>query len=160
MGRIRGELQGTGPLADPNFDDFRDQNHSSSHLQSTTNAIGSVSGASEPTRTTVAGSHPTYSSLRCSSRSSDGISAPAMPRKGPPGRSRQPWILEAVSRIVSGPFAVHLKIDGAVFSVIGVAPGRVSVPAPTWACGWPADEERIRAGPRTTTMPSGASATE
>jgi len=41
-------------LADPNFDDFRDQNHSFQSIAKYSAEIASVSGASQPTRTMVA----------------------------------------------------------------------------------------------------------
>lgn len=47
-------------LADPNFDDFRDQNHSFQSLAKYTAQPVSVSGASQPTRTTVAAVTPEF----------------------------------------------------------------------------------------------------
>jgi len=47
-------------LADPNFDDFRDQNHSFQALAKYIDDIVSVSGASQPTRTTVAAVTPDF----------------------------------------------------------------------------------------------------
>src|SRR3954463_9731166 len=41
-------------VADPNFDDFRDQNHSFEALAKYSANVASISGASQPTRTTVA----------------------------------------------------------------------------------------------------------
>src|SRR6476646_11057972 len=41
-------------LADPNFDDFRDQNRSFQAMAKYHGLIASVSGASQPTRTTAA----------------------------------------------------------------------------------------------------------
>src|SRR6185369_13414183 len=41
-------------LADPNFDDFRDQSRSFQAIAKYNNTIASVSGASQPTRTSVA----------------------------------------------------------------------------------------------------------
>src|SRR6266851_4692307 len=42
------------PVADPNFDDFRDQSRSFQAIAKYSDDIASVSGASQPTRTTVA----------------------------------------------------------------------------------------------------------
>src|ERR1700726_131082 len=41
-------------VADPNFDDFRDQSPSFQAMAKYTDQVASVSGASQPTRTTVA----------------------------------------------------------------------------------------------------------
>src|SRR5437763_16236715 len=47
-------------LADPNFDDFRDQNHSFQNIAKYGANIASVSGGSQPTRTTVASVSPEF----------------------------------------------------------------------------------------------------
>src|SRR5213082_3539738 len=47
-------------LADPNFDDFRDQNHSFEAIAKYNADVVSVSGASQPTRTMVAGVTPGF----------------------------------------------------------------------------------------------------
>ena len=47
-------------LADPNFDDFREQNHSFSAIAKYSDGVVSVSGASQPTRTTVAAVTPGF----------------------------------------------------------------------------------------------------
>src|SRR5258707_10648470 len=47
-------------LADPNFDDFRDQNHSFQVIAQYSNNIASVSGASQPTRSVVASVSPDF----------------------------------------------------------------------------------------------------
>src|SRR5260370_24631367 len=47
-------------LADPNFDDFRDQSHSFQSIAKYSARIVSVSGASQPTRTTVAAVTPEF----------------------------------------------------------------------------------------------------
>ena len=47
-------------LADPNFDDFRDQNRSFQAIAKYNDNIASVSGASEPTRTAIAGVSPDF----------------------------------------------------------------------------------------------------
>ena len=71
-------------LADPNFDDFRDQNRSFQAIAKYSDYVVSVSGASQPTRTTVAQRLARLSrGSSAFSRSSGGISAPATRRKGP-----------------------------------------------------------------------------
>src|ERR1700738_5153933 len=47
-------------LADPNFDDFRDQSRSFQAIAKYSDSVVSVSGASQPTRTTVAGVSPDF----------------------------------------------------------------------------------------------------
>src|SRR5713226_5120061 len=47
-------------LADPNFDDFRDQNRSFQAIAKYHDDVVSVSGASQPTRTTVAAVSPDF----------------------------------------------------------------------------------------------------
>src|SRR6185369_16047361 len=47
-------------LADPNFVDFRDQSHSFQSIAKYSSSIDSVSGATQPTRTTVASVSPDF----------------------------------------------------------------------------------------------------
>src|SRR5665213_177801 len=47
-------------LADPNFDDFRDQNHSFQSIAKYDSYVESVSGTTEPTRTTIANVSPDF----------------------------------------------------------------------------------------------------
>ena len=57
------EVNSTGGwsrLADPNFDDFRDQNRSFQVIAKYNDNIASISGASQPTRTTVASVSPDF----------------------------------------------------------------------------------------------------
>src|ERR1700732_2408655 len=51
---------GRSHLADPNFDDFRDQNRSFQTIAKYNGYVVSVSGASQPTRTTVAHVSPDF----------------------------------------------------------------------------------------------------
>ena len=74
---------GWSHLADPNFDDFRDQNRSFQAIAKYQYDVVSVSGASQPSRTAVLPSHLIFSRSSVFSPSSGGISAPAMPKKGP-----------------------------------------------------------------------------
>src|SRR6201993_3104487 len=47
-------------LADPNFDDFRDQNHSFESAAKYSEVVASISGGMQPTRTTVSGVSPDF----------------------------------------------------------------------------------------------------
>jgi predicted permease len=117
-------------LADPNFDDFRDQNRSFQAIAKYNENVSSVSGASQPTRTTVAGVTPGF--LRVFrvqpilGRDFDANDA----KKG-----AGPTVLvshEYWKQYLGSPRDLsqsHLKIDGAVCSVIGVLPAGFRFPA-------------------------------
>ena len=117
-------------LADPNFDDFRDQSHSFQAMAKYSSYIASVSGASQPTRTSVA------------SVSTDFLKVfrvqPILGRD----------FTDADQKIGAGPAVLvgagywrqylgsnqdlsqaHLKVDGTVFSVVGVLPAGFRFPA-------------------------------
>ena len=89
-------------LADPNFDDFRDQSRSFQAIAKYHDDVASVSGAAQPTRT--------HAGTRLA-RLSQGLRRSADPRarfqrqrredRGRSHRSRQPWILEAAARVAS-----------------------------------------------------------
>lgn len=110
-------------LADPNFDDFRDQNRSFQAIAKYNDYVVSVSGASQPTRTTVAHVSPDFLSVF-------GIQ-PVIGRNFSASDAKKgagPTVLAsygywrqnlASSQDLS---QSHLKIDGAVYSVIGVLP--------------------------------------
>ena len=97
-------------VADPNFDDFRDQSRSFQAIAKYNDNIASVSGAF------AADAHDGRESL---ARFSQGLRDSADPRAGfhrerrekrcRPHRSRQLWILEAASRIAAGSLAVALE---------------------------------------------------
>src|SRR6266699_2983915 len=110
-------------LADPNFDDFRDQNRSFQAIAKYNVGIVSVSGASQPSRTTVAGVSPDFlkvfgvqSLLGRDFSASDSKKGAAPVALVSYGYWRQ--------YLGSSPdlSQAHLKIDGAVYSVIGVLP--------------------------------------
>ena len=117
-------------LADPNFDDFRDQSRSFQALAKYSSYVVSVSGASQPTRSMVA------------SVSADFLKVfrvqPILGRD----------FTDADEKIGAGPTVLvshgywrqyfgsnqdlsqaHLKVDGTVFSVIGVLPAEFRFPA-------------------------------
>jgi predicted permease len=114
---------GWSHLADPNFDDFRDQNRSFQAIAKYHDTIASVSGASQPTRTTVAGVSPDFLKVF-------GVQ-PMLGRDFSVSDSKKgaaPVVLVGDGYwrqyLGSSPdlSQSHLKIDGAVFSVIGVLP--------------------------------------
>ncbi len=145
-------------MADPNFDDFREQNRSFKAIAKYSDNVVSVSGASQPTRTTAAavspefftvfGIQPIFGRAFSVSDARKGAGPTALVSYGywkqylgsPPDLSES-----------------HLKIDGEVFSIIGVVPAGFGFPADVdlWL---PADlDGKTRAGRRTTTTLLGAS---
>ena len=117
-------------LADPNFDDFRDQNRSFQSIAKYSDGIASVSGALQPTRTRVAAVSPEFLEVF-------GIQ-PVLGRNFAVGDAKKgagPTVLvsnEYWRQHLGSPRDLsqsHLKIDGAVFSVIGVLPAGFRFPA-------------------------------
>jgi putative ABC transport system permease protein len=110
-------------LADPNFDDFRDLNHSFQGIAKYASYIASVSGALQPTRTMVAGVSPDFFKVFGVQPVLGRVfnSAEAIKGAGPTALvSYGYWAQDLGSpRVLS---LVHLNIDGSVFSVIGVLP--------------------------------------
>jgi len=116
-------------LADPNFDDFRDQNHSFQALAKYIDDIVSVSGASQPTRTTVAAVTPDFLRVfRVQPVIGRDFSA-ADNRKG-----AVPAVLVSYGYwkqyLGASPdlSQSRLKINNEVFSVIGVVPAGFQFP--------------------------------
>ena len=151
-------------LADPNFDDFRDQNRSFQAIAKYGEDVASVSGSSEPTRTSVATVSPEFCKVF-------GIQ-PILGRDFSPSDAKKgaaPTVLVSYGywkqylgspRDLSQP---HLKIEGAIFSVtrrtasrIPFSRGRGAVAAGGFggrkseqdfaqlSCGGPASRRRVR----------------
>jgi putative ABC transport system permease protein len=128
-------------LADPNFDDFRDQNRSLQAIAKYRDSVASVSGGSQPTRSTIAGVSPDFLKvfgiqpiLGRDFNASDAI------------KGAGPTVLVSYGywrQYLGSPQDLsqsHLKIDRAIFSVIGVLPAGFRFP--TSADLWlPADLE-------------------
>jgi putative ABC transport system permease protein len=121
---------GRSRLADPNFDDFRDQNHSFQAIAKYTDDIVSVSGASQPTRTKVAAVSPGFLKVF-------GIQ-PIVGREFIASDAKKgagPTVLVSYGywrQYLGSPRDLsqsHLKIDGAIYSVIGVLPAEFRFPA-------------------------------
>jgi putative ABC transport system permease protein len=116
-------------LADPSFEDFRDQNHSFQAIAKYNENIASVSGSSQPTRTSVAGVTPDFFKAF-------GVQ-PILGRDFSAGDNKKgaaPVVLVSYGYwkqyLGSSPdiSQSHLKIDNAVFSVIGVLPAGFQFP--------------------------------
>jgi putative ABC transport system permease protein len=117
-------------VADPNFDDFRDQSRSFQAIAKYNDYVVSVSGAWQPTRTTVAHVSPDFLKVF-------GIQ-PILGRDFSAGDAKKgagPTVLLSYGywrQQLGSPRDLsqsHLKIDGAVFSVIGVLPAGFRFPA-------------------------------
>jgi putative ABC transport system permease protein len=126
-------------LADPNFDDFRGQNRSFHAMAKYHGLIASVSGASQPTRTTAASVSPDFLKVF-------GIQ-PILGRDFSVNDSKKgaaPVVLvsDGYWREYLGSLRdlsqAHLRIDGAAFSVIGVLPAGFQFP-PDVSLWLPAD---------------------
>jgi predicted permease len=121
---------GWSHLADPNFDDFRDQNRSFQAIAKYNSYVVSVSGASQPTRTEVAHVSPDFLKIF-------GIQ-PIIGRDFSAEDAKKgagPTVLVSYGywrqnlRSPQELSQAHLKIDGAVYSVIGVLPGGFRFPS-------------------------------
>jgi predicted permease len=117
-------------LADPNFDDFRDQSRSFQAIAKYTENIASVSGASQGTRTMVAGVSSEFLKVF--------RIQPILGRDfyaGDAKKGAAPTVLVSYGywrRYLGSPENLshsHLKIDGAVFSVVGVLPAGFNFPS-------------------------------
>jgi putative ABC transport system permease protein len=117
-------------VADPNFDDFRDQSRSFQAMAKYTDNVASVSGASQPTRTTVAGVSPDFLKVL-------GVQ-PILGRDFNASDAKKgagPTVLVSYGywkQYLGSPRDLsqsHLKIDNAAFSVIGVLPAGFRFPA-------------------------------
>ncbi|MFL6306845.1 MAG: ABC transporter permease [Candidatus Sulfotelmatobacter sp.] len=128
-------------LADPNFDDFRDQNHSFQNIAKYGANIASVSWGSQPTRTTVASVSPEFLKVF---RVQPMIGRDFLASDAKKGAA--PVVLASYGywkQYLGSPSDLsrsHLKVDNTIYSVIGVLPEAFQFPADTglWA---PADTE-------------------
>jgi predicted permease len=128
-------------VADPNFDDFRDQSRSFQAIAKYTDNIASVSGASRPTRTKVASVSPDF--LRVFRV------RPIVGRDFGEGDARKgaaPVVLVSHDywrQSLGSPSDLsqsHLKIDNVAFSVVGVLPEGFQFP-PEAGLWLPADRD-------------------
>src|SRR5271170_1389377 len=126
------EVSSTGRpnrVADPNFDDFRDQNRSFQAIAKYNDDVVSVSGGSQPTRTTVSSVSPDFLKVF-------GIQ-PILGRDFSVDDAKKgagPTVLVSYGywkEHLGSPQELsqsHLKINGAVYSVIGVLPAGFRFP--------------------------------
>src|SRR5579864_404961 len=117
-------------LADPNFDDFRDENHTLQAIAKYSANIASVSGTAQPTRSMVASVSPAFMKVFRVQPFLGRDFASADARKGAApvalvGYGYWKQHLESSSDLSR----LHLKIDNAIYSVIGVLPDGFQFPA-------------------------------
>jgi predicted permease len=117
-------------LADPNFDDFREQNRSFQSIAKYNDNVVSVSGTSQPTRTTIASVSPDFLKV-FSIQPMLGRDFSASDAKKGAG----PTVLVSYGywkQYLGSPRDIsesHLKIDGTAYTVIGVIPAGFRFPA-------------------------------
>jgi predicted permease len=120
---------GWSRFADPNFDDLRDQNRSFQAIAKYNDYVASVSGVSQPTRTTVAHVSPDFLKVF--------NIQPIFGRDFGPGDAKKGAAPVALvsdgywRQNLGSPRELsqsHLKIDGAVYSIIGVLPAAFRFP--------------------------------
>ncbi len=117
-------------LADPNFDDFRDQNHSFESIAKYAAFVESVSGGSQPTRSMVASVSPQFFKVfRVQPIIGRDFTASDAKQGAAPVVivSHGYWKQYLGSSLDFS--SLHLKIDNALFSVIGIAPEGFQLPA-------------------------------
>lgn len=116
-------------LADPNFDDFRDQSHSFQSMAKYWDATASVAGASQPTRTTVARVSPAWLTVfRVQPALGRDFVAADNQRGAAPTALVSYGYWRTYLGMTSDLTGVRLKIDGALYSVIGVLPAGFHFP--------------------------------
>jgi len=120
---------GLSPLADPNFGDFRDQNQSFQSIAKYTAEPLSVSGTSRPTRTVVAAVTPQFLTVFGAEPiiGRDFTASDDQKGAGPVALVSSGYWREYLGSPQNLSQA-HLKIDNAIYSVIGVLPSEFRFP--------------------------------
>ena len=117
-------------LADPNFDDFRDQNHTLQAIAKYSANIASVSGTAQPTRSMVASVSPEFMKVFRVQPflGRDFITTDARKGAAPVALVGYGYWKQHLGSS-SDLSKLHLKIDNAIYSVIGVLPDGFQFPA-------------------------------
>jgi putative ABC transport system permease protein len=126
------EVSSTGRpnrVADPNFDDFRDQSRSFQAIAKYNDDVASISGGSQPTRTTVSSVSPDFLKVFGIQPvlGRDFSADDAKKGAGPTVLVSYGYWKEHLGS-QQDLSQSHLKINGAVYSVIGVLPAGFSFP--------------------------------
>jgi putative ABC transport system permease protein len=116
-------------LADPNFDDFREQNRSFQSIAKYADNTASISGASQPTRTTVASVSPDFLKVFGVQPllGRDFAASDAKKGAGPTVLVGYGYWRQSLGS-QQDLSQIHLKIDGAAYTVIGVLPAGFRFP--------------------------------
>src|SRR3954470_2083179 len=119
-------------LADPNFDDFRDRNHTFSAMAKYTQWVTSVAGTAEPSRATVARvSRDFFKVLALQPVLGRGITADdARVGAAPVAVVSHRYWTQALGSAASIS-DIRLRIENGVYSVVGVMPAGFEFPANT-----------------------------
>jgi len=126
-------------LADPNFDDFRDQSHSFEAIAKYSGNVSSVSGGSEPTRSVVTSVSPGFLNVfGVQPILGRGFTAADATRGAGPVALVSSGYWKQYLGAARDLSQLHLKIDDQIFSIVGVLPDDFQFP--TDAALWiPAD---------------------
>jgi predicted permease len=129
------------PLADPNFDDFRDQSHSFQAIAKYSAGISTVSGGSQPTRSTVTRvSSDFFKVFRIQPILGRELTAADAKKGAAPVALVSYGYWKQYFGLSPDLSPLHLKIDNTVYSVVGVLPDNFQFPAAT-SLWLPADLE-------------------
>jgi len=128
-------------VADPNFDDFRDQSHSFQAIAKYTAYPISVSGAAQPTRSIVATVSADFLKVfRVQPTVGRDFTAADMKKGAAPVALVSYGYWKQYLGSATDLSQLHLKVDNAVYAVIGVLPNEFQFPSDT-ALWVPADLE-------------------
>ena len=110
-------------LADPNFDDFRDQNHTFQSVAKYSANIASISGGSQPTRSMVASVSPEFLKVfRVQPMiGRDFLASDAKKGAAPVAVASYGYWKQYLGS-PSDLSRSHLKVDNTIYSLIGVLP--------------------------------------
>jgi putative ABC transport system permease protein len=117
-------------LADPNFDDFRDRNHTFSAMAKYADGVTSVAGTAEPTRATVAAvTRDFFKVLGIQPSLGRGLTAEDARIGAEPVVvvSHRYWVQSLGSAEIFSGF--HIRIEDRVYTVVGVMPAGFQFPA-------------------------------
>jgi putative ABC transport system permease protein len=119
-------------LADPNFDDFRDQSHSFQAIAKYSGDLTSVAGGAQPTRSVVTSVSPDFLKVfRVQPTMGRDFTAADMKKGAAPVALVSYGYWQQYLGAASDLAQLHLKIDNVVYSVIGVLPNDFAFPSQT-----------------------------
>ena len=117
-------------LADPNFDDFRDQSHSFQAIAKYSGSLTSVAGGAQPTRSVVTSVSPDFLRVfRVQPTMGRDFTAADMKKGAAPVALVSYGYWKQYLGSASDLSQLHLKIDNALYSVIGILPDGFQFPS-------------------------------